>query len=74
MPRPLITLHGGPYNGRTIRDLGSVRIRMGIADCYEGNKPAIGARCGTAIYEPTEDRARAHWLTNDWDGRIVDII
>ncbi|WAC21015.1 hypothetical protein OVA24_06415 [Luteolibacter sp. SL250] len=69
-----ITLHGGPCDNRTIRDIGTVAIRMSIADQWIGKRPVIGARCGLAIYEPTPCRTRAHWLTNVWQGRIVAII
>lgn len=71
-----ITLHGGPrrYNLRTITDLRTTRIRMAIATRYLCGRPAIGAHCGVAIYEPNETRTNAYWSHNEWHGRIIAII
>lgn len=67
-----ILLVNGPCDGRRITDLGTVRIRMAIADGWLCGRPAIGARSGCAIYEfHGNDRARAYWLRNDWEGHIV---
>lgn len=75
---PTITLHGGPWNGRTITDHGTVLVRMGIATEWMTTPegwvlPAPGARGGFARYEPTPDRRHAHWLDNEWDGVIVEV-
>ena len=65
-----ITLHGGPWNGRKIEDLGSDTITMAIAERHEpdGRTPAIGFRVGSAVYEPNKSRTAAFWLENAWEG------
>lgn len=70
----MITLLGGPWNGRRIKDSGAVRIRMAIAREWSGNRPVVGTEVGTAVYEPSADRGRAHWSHNDWDGTLEAII
>ena len=67
----MITLHGGPYNGRCIEDLGMVQIKMGIAERWP-QQP--GDESGFAVYEPNKDRTRAFWLVNVWDGKHVENI
>ncbi len=69
-----IELHGGPFHGRRIVDSGVVTIRLGIAAQWHGDRPAIGSPVGLAVYEPTECRARAHWLENQWDGVVEEVI
>lgn len=69
-----MTLHGGPWNGRAIRDRGTVRVRMAIAGRWNGNRPATGSRTGTAIYQPTPERDRAHYVASEWDGVCAGII
>jgi lysophospholipid acyltransferase (LPLAT)-like uncharacterized protein len=66
-----IQLINGPFNGRRITDLGTVRIPMGIASKIKNGRPAIGAKSGSAIYEPDSNRRRAFWLRNQWDGITV---
>jgi hypothetical protein len=67
----MITLIGGPYNRRQIEDSGAVQIRMAITEDGTERK---GVKCGTAIYEPSEDRAAAFWLQNIWDGTLEEVI
>lgn len=66
-----IRLHSGPWNGKVIEDSGAVRICLGIATKWEGNRPAVGARVGNAVYEPDADRKHAHWSHNEWDGICI---
>ena len=61
-----ITLHNGPYNNKTIKDSGTVTIKMFISD--NGKTP--GANVGYSLYEPDKDRKRAFWLGNVWDGTL----
>jgi len=67
-------LEGGPWNGLEIEDSGTVAIRIGIATKWRNGFPAIGYPSGSAIYEPSEDRSRAFWAGNQWDGITVSII
>lgn len=69
-----IRLHGGPWNGRKITDLGTKIIRMSIAKKWNGNRPAIGSESGIAHYDPTPDRTSAHWSHNEWTGPVAKII
>lgn len=64
-------LIGGPYEGREIEDSGAVTIQMVIT---EDGSFAKGVRCGTALYEPSEDRVSAFWSHNTWDGTLEGII
>lgn len=66
-----MNLIGGPYDGREIEDSGAVRLRMAITEDGTERK---GVKCGTAIYEPSEDRSTAFWLQNTWDGTLEEVI
>lgn len=69
-----IALIGEPYNGKWIKDSGVVTIRMGIASEWQGNRPSVSAKCGSAYYEPDEQRIRAFWRENVWEGTVVGIV
>lgn len=64
-------LIGGPYNGREIEDSGAVRLRMAIT---EDGTELQGVKCGTAVYEPSEDHSHAFWSHNTWDGTLEEVI
>jgi hypothetical protein len=64
-------LINGPYNGREIEDSGTVRLRMCITEDGTSRK---GVRCGTALYEHSEDRSMAFWSHNEWDGTLEGVI
>lgn len=66
-----IELVSGPYNGRRIEDLGTVAIRMEIAERWPQQD---GDKCGAAVYEPNAERTHAFWLNNVWDGTHVETI
>lgn len=63
-----ITLINGPLNGTRIKDLGTVQIQMPLREGQEA-----GARIGTSIYEPNEDRSLAFFLENQWHGKLVSL-
>jgi len=63
-----IQLHGGPWNNKQVEDLGFDVLLMAIATKWEGSKAAAGARIGSAVYEPSDDRKVAFWLENQWEG------
>ena len=67
----MITLVGGPYDGRKIEDSGAVQIRMCITEDGTFTK---GVKCGTALYEPTVSRIHAFWSHNTWDGTLEEVI
>ena len=71
---PIITLINGPWNGYSIPFHGTKVIKMAIAERWQGNRPAIGARSGAAIYEPGGDGPLAFWLENRWDGITTAIV
>lgn len=70
----MIALHGGPWNGRKIKDSGTVRVALAIARKWEGNRPKIGTEVGTAYYEHAPGRKTAHWSHNEWEGTLEAII
>lgn len=70
----MIRLHGGPWNGAKIPDLGKVIIRITVATAWNGKNPAVGASVGLASYEPDKTRTRAFYLETVWCGKVVAII
>ncbi len=64
---PMIQLHSGPCHGAQIEDSGASCIRMAL---YEPGGGGMAISIGEARYEPTEDRAVAHWIENRWDERV----
>lgn len=66
----MITLINGPYNGAQIEDMGTDPIRMSLYDRTQGPDVLIGF----AYYIPGDQRARAFWDGNYWEGKLVEII
>jgi hypothetical protein len=65
-----VILINGPYNGRQIEDSGTVIVSMSV---YDGGY-RVGAKLGTARYEPSVDRRLAFWEGNTWHGELLGII
>jgi hypothetical protein len=62
-----MTLINGPYHGRQIQDLGTVRQKMSIYRPLPDGR----IKTGCAIYEPSPDRSQSFWLENIWDGSTL---
>ncbi len=60
-----IKLHSGPWNGRSIEDIGTVEIKMCIKNPTTGNT-------GIAVYIPDESRKNAFWERNEWFGKCIN--
>lgn len=60
-----INLHSGPWNGRTIEDLGTVEIKMTI-------KNPETEVTGVAVYLPDESRKNAFWERNEWHENCIN--